>query len=324
MTRNEDAQFGSNFSSAKNPTSLGVLANVREPRGYNLTQQTLPAFRPVLTPKWVISILFAIGIIFMPIGVICLVASRSVVQVSKRYDDICLGSLPADATDTEREEVFRQRSSDNRSCSVELIVPRKMKAPIFFYYALDNYYQSHRRYVQSRSDPQLRGGATLPAAKCSPEQYETSGTERPVNPCGLVAWSYFNDTYAVFRQLGIGASMPIRLAIREDGIAWTSDRKTKFGTQNATNFNELADFRGGGTIFGPVNEDEHFLVWMRTAALPSFRKLWGRIDYDIPKGSRLTVQIANRYNTYRFGGRKQCSAQRLGSEAGMTFWVSHI
>jgi hypothetical protein len=24
--------------------------------------------------------------------------------------------------------------------------------------------------------------------------------------------------------------------------------------------------------------DEHFIVWMRTAGLPNFRKLWGRID----------------------------------------------
>ena len=24
--------------------------------------------------------------------------------------------------------------------------------------------------------------------------------------------------------------------------------------------------------------DEHFIVWMRTSGLPTFRKLWGRID----------------------------------------------
>lgn len=55
---------------------------------------------------------------------------------------------------------------------------------------------------------------------------------------------------------------------------------------------------------GPLNADEHFIVWMRTAALSHFRKLWGRIDTDIPKGTIITIAVANRYNTYRFDGQK--------------------
>lgn len=30
--------------------------------------------------------------------------------------------------------------------------------------------------------------------------------------------------------------------------------------------------------------DERFMVWMRVAALPSFRKIWGRINNDIDEG----------------------------------------
>jgi len=54
-----------------------------------------------------------------------------------------------------------------------------------------------------------------------------------------------------------------------------------------------------------VKDDEHFIVWMRTAALPSFRKLWGRIESDISAGTTIHIDIENRYNSYRFGGKKK-------------------
>ena len=43
---------------------------------------------------------------------------------------------------------------------------------------------------------------------------------------------------------------------------------------------------------------------MRTAALPSFRKLYGRVETDIMANDQLTVVIQNNYNTYSFGGSK--------------------
>ena len=43
---------------------------------------------------------------------------------------------------------------------------------------------------------------------------------------------------------------------------------------------------------------------MRTAALPTFRKLYGRIETDIMENDQLTVVIQNNYNTYNFGGSK--------------------
>lgn len=67
-------------------------------------------------------------------------------------------------------------------------------------------------------------------------------------------------------------------------------------------FNTDPDLRGGATIEGPVDEDERFINWMRVAALPRFRKLWGKIETDLKKGDTLTVTIENRYNTFRFDG----------------------
>jgi hypothetical protein len=55
------------------------------------------------------------------------------------------------------------------------------------------------RYVKSRSDAQLRG-AEVDAAKadtCAPQQILNGDLNLPINPCGLIAWSYFNDTFEV-------------------------------------------------------------------------------------------------------------------------------
>jgi hypothetical protein len=39
---------------------------------------------------------------------------------------------------------------------------------------------------------------------------------------------------------------------------------------------------------------EHFIVWMRTAGLPNFRKLWGRIDEGLEPGT-YNLYVNNQY-----------------------------
>ena len=56
---------------------------------------------------------------------------------------------------------------------------------------------------------------------------------------------------------------------------------------------------------GPLKANEHFAVWMRTAVLPNFRRLWGKLGMDLPAGAVVRVNIQNRYNTYRFNGKKR-------------------
>lgn len=40
-------------------------------------------------------------------------------------------------------------------------------------------------------------------------------------------------------------------------------------------------------------QDEHFIVWMRTAGLPSFRKLYGRIDTDLAAGTKIEFLVSS-------------------------------
>ena len=44
---------------------------------------------------------------------------------------------------------------------------------------------------------------------------------KPAIPCGVIAKSYFNDTFSLFNLSG-------EVKINETGIAWTTDVKTKY------------------------------------------------------------------------------------------------
>lgn len=58
-------------------------------------------------------------------------------------------------------------------------------------------------------------------------------------------------------------------------------------------------------IINQLSDQEDLIVWMRTAALPSFRKLYGKIEVDLEADDVVTVKLMNNYNTYSFGGKKK-------------------
>lgn len=260
---------------------------------YQFTQQNLPACKPVLTPAWVISTFFIIGIVFIPMGLLFLHASQSVVEIVDRYDNEC---VPVPFRNS--KVAYIKDDSVSKNCTRYLKVPKHMKPPIYIYYQLDNYYQNHRRYVKSRSDQQLLYGLKYNhTGSCKPED---TNNGLPIVPCGLVAWSLFNDTYEFSRGVD-------EVKVHRKDIAWRSDRDHKFG-KHVYPFN----FQNGSLIGGakldpsiPLSEQEDLIVWMRTAALPSFRKLYGRIEEDLHADDVIVVKLLNNYNTYSFGGRKK-------------------
>lgn len=54
-----------------------------------------------------------------------------------------------------------------------------------------------------------------------------------------------------------------------------------------------------------LSDQEDLIVWMRTAALPTFRKLYGKIEVDLNIGDTINVTLKNNYNTYSFNGKKK-------------------
>ncbi|CAD7696866.1 unnamed protein product [Ostreobium quekettii] len=274
----------------------------KKPRNSRFTQQNLKAWRPVLTPVKVVLVFMAVALVLIPVGVACLTASISVVEYSSRYDNVPECTDRAN-DNREREQKLYQVGGDGFLCNVSIIVEEDMKAPIFMYYELDSFFQNHRRYVKGRDDEQLKGKnrAASSLDDCEPRLFQNGSRDKVINPCGLTAWSFFNDTFRAFESQ---ASNTSELGLRQKGIAWRSDVEHRFGAYEPQNFNNIPELRGGGEINGLVRDDEHFVVWMRTAPLPTFRKLWGIIDRDVLQGSTFVVEISNRYNTYRFGGKK--------------------
>ncbi|KAK2450633.1 Putative ALA-interacting subunit 2 [Trifolium repens] len=267
------------------PTRHGAL--------YQFTQQNLPACKPVLTPAAVISTFLLMGFIFIPVGLVTLRASYSVVEIVDRYDIEC---VPEEYRSN--KVAYVKDDSVSKNCSRFLKVPKSMRAPIFIYYQLDNYYQNHRRYVKSRTDRQLLHGLGYnDTSSCRPLEFSD---DLPIVPCGLIAWSLFNDTYKFSRG-------PSELKVNRKDIAWKSDRNHKFG-KHVYPFNFQNGTLTGGAKLDPsipLSDQEDLIVWMRTAALPTFRKLYGRIEEDLEADDVIVVNLKNNYNTYSFGGKKK-------------------
>ncbi|KAJ9159822.1 hypothetical protein P3X46_025291 [Hevea brasiliensis] len=267
--------------------------NSHKPKYSRFTQQDLPACKPILTPGLVIASFTTVAVVFLPLGLASLFASESVVEIVDRYDKDCIPSthrnLPLE---------YIQNSKSNKICTRNLIVPKLMKSPVYVYYQLDNFYQNHRRYVRSRSDKQLQSKASEnDVSNCKPEDLVDG---KPIVPCGLVAWSLFNDTYN-FKVENKA------LEVNKKDIAWRSDKERKFGSDvYPINF-QAGSLIGGGSLNSsiPLSEQEDLMVWMRTAALSTFRKLYGRIETDLQANDAIEVQIQNNYNSYGYGGKKR-------------------
>ena len=119
--------------------------------------------------------------------------------------------------------------------------------------------------------------------------------------------SFFNDTYKVYNG---SVSASNQLNISETNIAWESDVKYKF--KNAENWQDIQ--------WMDV-ENEHFIVWMRTAGLPNFRKLWGRIEGDLMPGN-YTLWINNIYDVSAYDGSKYFVLSTTNALGGKNYFLA--
>ena len=200
-------------------------------------------------------------------------------------------------------EVLYAKPTNTSVCSLEFTIPQNIGPPVLLYYRLTNFYQNHRRYVKSYDQSQLKGrfvsNGSIASSACNP--LELNATGYAYYPCGLIANSLFNDTFTSPVQLNVPAENVDNRTyeMSQRGIAWDSDRslygKTEYKWYEvAPPPNWQRRFPDGYTDDQPppaLEDDESFMVWMRTAGLPTFSKLALRNDDDVMVAGRYRIDI---------------------------------
>ncbi|CAD6914041.1 hypothetical protein CF336_g4366 [Tilletia laevis] len=224
------------------------------------------------------------------------------------------------------EYVANTSSPNGMACNLYFSVPVTLGPSVFMYYRLTNYYQNHRRYIKSIDTDQLLGreksASDIKDGNCKPLGQDDA-TGMPIYPCGLIANSMFNDTISDPIMIGRPANQPdLPYTMSEKNIIWSGERNKyrapayqpgqvlppPYWRGSAPANNGVVtpySFPNGynSTIFSPV-DDEHFMVWMQPAGLPTFRKLYKRQDTTPMEVGRYRITVFDTYPVSMFKGTK--------------------
>lgn len=246
--------------------------------GAKFRQQELWAWKPVWSPKVIVTMYLIVAAIFIPIGVVVLIQSTRLLSTARlRYDQIgdCnIGDIDPDP-------------NVSGTCTIAVRIDKNITAPAYVYYGLVNFYQNARTYTKSRSDTQNRGEENADTTDCEPLEFQ-NGTDTPLNPCGLVANSQFNDEF----RFCTSATCDEEINLNRTDIAWDIDREKRFLPSS-----ERTETEDDRVVSEP------FMVWMRLAAYRNWKKLYGRIESDLPAGTYY-MSITSRFPVGSFDGEK--------------------
>ncbi|AEO62428.1 uncharacterized protein THITE_2106565 [Thermothielavioides terrestris NRRL 8126] len=327
-------------------------------------QQRMRAWQCVLTPKLIVTIFSILAAIYLGFGAYLTYLAHTVRDIRIDYTDCAttapngtFGPLPQEhitahfansdgAHDPYQAEWMRETrtvkvanyTSDRTYCLVRFNIPEDLQPTISFFYNLENFYQNHRRYVNSFNAKQLLGdavdGGTINASTCDPITYDPLGSGKIVYPCGLVANSIFNDTF----------STPLLLSVRDSsasnrtynfttqGIAWPG-MKDLYG-ETKYNYSQIVPppnwhdrYRYGYVDNNPppnLKEDEAFQNWMMLAAAPNFFKLYQKNENETMVAGQYQVDIESNFNTTVYNGRKAFVLTTISTMGSRNIWPGII
>lgn len=299
---------------AKDKRKTGPLS--RRPDNSAFKQQRLPAWSPMLTANTVLPFFYFASLLCLVLGAVLIVTVKSTHELKMDYTK----AGTCNHCHKIRENV-NLAHTDCR-CMVTFDLEKPFKGDVFFYYGLINFHQNLRRYMDSRDDALTLGWPSRlknPSSYCLPFRNDPDGV--PYAPCGAVANSMFNDTFELFYH---NSGRMYRVPLLRTGLTWYTDKNIKFRNPNTDN---LAQTLNGTTkppywrkpVYqldptnpfnnGFINDD--FIVWMREAAFPNFKKLYGILNrgselfHDGLPAGNYSVSIDYNFPPQPFHGQKQ-------------------
>ncbi|KAK2905884.1 transmembrane protein 30C [Channa argus] len=296
---------------------FGPLA--RRPDNSAFKQQRLPAWSPMLTANTVLPFFYFMALICMVLGVWLLLTVQKTQEIKVDYTEAGTCNLCFE----KRKNV--SSAAESCRCTVAFATETLLKGDVFFYYGLQNFHQNLRRYMSSRDDGQLVGrknNLQNPSSYCEPFAKNKNGV--PIAPCGALANSVFNDSFFLTYHGPGGA--PVKVPLLRQGITWYTDKNVKFRNPTTGNLTLAQVFKDTAkplywqkpvyeldphqpTNNGFINDD--LIVWMRGAAFPNFKKLYGVLyrankpfTSGLPAGN-YTIEISYNFPVQYFRGRKE-------------------
>eukprot|EP01038_Epipyxis_sp_PR26KG_P005632 gene5632-7778_t len=319
----------------------------KRPADDAFSQQRLPTWFSTFGKIDIAVVFLTIGIMFLPIGTTLLQKADNVYEQRIIYDG---GSLSNCSISNQNE---------GKLCEVTFNLKEDVNGKLHLYYELNNFYQNHRRYFSSRSIPQLQGEVLSSGdveLDCNP--LFMNGTQL-LNPCGLTANSFFNDVISL-NSAKTSGSLTLNetgISLRSDRKSLFSQVRgfqsgvvpnSSFSCESAvpsvsspcndyydpsTNQYYKYHYPNDETVqylhetypkqISPLVgvNDEHFIVWMRVALLPTFRKLYGFIyspstNNQFYKNDNITFSIIANFEVDSFDAKKSLIITNVGEYGG--------
>ncbi|KAK3988284.1 ligand-effect modulator 3 family [Cladorrhinum sp. PSN332] len=329
-------------------------------------QQRMRAWQCVLTPKLIVTIFSILAAIYLGFGAYLTYLAYKVRDITIDYTK-CLTEAPtADfeqippdyiqahfSVKNENLDPFKSQwkkevrtvevanyTADRDYCVVKVNIPEDLKPTISFFYRLDNFYQNHRRYVNSFNAKQLLGdavdGSTINDSTCDPLTHglDFKNETKIIYPCGLVANSLFNDTFANPKLLNVRDSTEnfTTYEMSTKGIAW-SGTKDLYGPTKYTLDQIIPPpywkekYKFGYTENNPppnFKEDEAFQNWMMLAAAPNFYKLAMKNDKDVMQAGTYQIDIESNWDATRYSGHKSIVLTTISTMGSRNIWPGII
>lgn len=117
----------------------------QKPVATEFSQQKLPSFQLVLTPRKIAAGMFLAGVVVVVMGVSSLMLSQSAAQLRIHYS----GDFQGWPSGTKEEETYKVACAVGSVCSYTVTPAEDMEPPIWVFYSLDPFYQNYNSWMQS-------------------------------------------------------------------------------------------------------------------------------------------------------------------------------